>query len=727
MQRRRVWWLSALLVLALLAGGGVVFWKSQGSSTRLTIKIKGLPDKAQPAVSVSGAGGFKRSVTASTTLTVPPGSVRVTPAPVKAARATYYTPDDVLTAEVGRGKSSRVTVDYRIAVSDRTTILNPASTGLLEPPSKSRLVFDRASRGAQSLKRGDFVVAAETPLTPNGLVRKVRGLSERGSQLVVQTEEVSLREAMPKAVLRFGPPDKDQAGGLALASYGVPARSPADPEPEGQAEGTIKLDTMEGKGKLEGLKCGASLPLMKAENNGIIVSMDGTDIGWTQSTVKLHVKETTKITLGSPVSAHCTYDMELGRMRAPYVTAQLLRVGPFKVVPELSWRLGGELKGGAGAKIEYANPIDYRVTARIGQQDNSVTTTGWPPKPSVDLIGAAEFKAKATVGWRITLEASPVIDLLVAEVYVGTGMALETEIDVLKGNAKVKFFAEGTAGVGIVAGLLGEERSAEIAFPLGKPTTIWESSPGEVAAAKPKPEPSKANPCPTTASLKAAVTSELQVPSDVYLGEYRCWPGWSVVVWSDAPASDTVTISVFTRTAGHLRPVTHLVPVMGDPNDPDWLRDCRELRGKKPPAKLIDFVGCPTSAEASSTTIDGAAALRRIQEKNFTTTVTADELAAMPGPLRAVQTSCVGSANGNCVSVFFFYGNRYVGQATGASQLRVTAQNGTEVTLSRPIFKDTDPSCCPSGGSETHHVRWNGTAVVSSPSLPYFDPANEPL
>ncbi|MFB8027293.1 MULTISPECIES: LppP/LprE family lipoprotein [unclassified Streptomyces] len=727
-KRRWVWWFSATLALTLLAGGaGLALWRAQESTTRLSIKITGLPGNARPTVTVAGANGFEQSVTASITLQVPPGSVRVTPTPVKADHATYYTPDDVLTTEVGKGESSRMAVDYRIAVSDRTTILNPASTGLLERPSKSRLVFARTSQDARSLKSGDFIVAAETPVTPDGLVRKVQGVSEQGDRLVVRTEEASLRNAMPKAVLRFGRPATDRASGLALAAHGMPAQSPADPEPEGQAEGTIKLDTLAGKGKLEGLKCGASLPLMKAENNDIIVNMDGTDIGWTQSTVKLHVKETTKLTLGSPVSTHCSYDMELGRMRAPYVTAQLLRVGPFKVVPELSWRLGGELKGGAGAKIEYDNPIDYRVTARIGQEDNSVTATGWPPKPSVDLIGAAEFKAKATLGWRITLEASPVIDLLVAEVYVGTGFALETEIDVLKENAKVKFFAEGTAGVGIIPGLLGEARTAEIAFPLGKPTTVWESSPGEVAAAKPKADRSNTSPCPTPASLKAAVTRTLQAPSDVYLGVNRCWPGWSAVVWSDTPASDSVIVSVFTRTAGQLRLAKHLVPAMDDPDDPDWLRDCRELLGMKPPAGLIDFVGCPTSTQAPTTNIDGAAALRLIHQQNFTTTVTADELAGMPGPLRAVTASCVDSANGNCVSVFFFYGDRYVGQAAGSSQLQIATQNGSEVTLSRPIFKDTDPTCCPSGGNETHRVRWNGTAVVSSPSLPHYEQANEPL
>ncbi|MEU3662466.1 LppP/LprE family lipoprotein [Streptomyces sp. NPDC032940] len=728
MQHRRAW-LSAIVVLAVLTVAGISWWRTQGSAARLTITIAGLPGNAQPVVAVTGPGGFKRSVKASSTVEVPAGRLHLAPVPVKAAQATYYTADDVLSVEIDEGEASRVTVDYRVAVSDRTTILNPESTGLLEQPTTSRLLFARTSQDARSLESGDFVVAAETPLTPDGLVRKVLGVREQGNQLVVQTEDASLREAMPKAVLRFGQPDKRQAGQLSPAAYTLPAQAPADPEPESQSEGTIKLDTIAGKGKLEGLKCGGTLPLMKAENNGIVVSLDGTEIGWTQSSLKLHVKETTKLTLGATPGTYCSYDLELGRMRAPYVTAQLLRVGPFKVVPELSWRLGGELKGGAPAKLEYSNPIDYRVTAQVGVKKNSVTATGWPPKPSVDLIEAGDLKAKATLGWRLTLEASPVIDLFLTEVHVGTSMALETEIEVVKQTAQVKFFPEGMVGVGVVPGPLGEGRSAEIAFPLAKPTTIWEASPSELAAAKPQPEPSTskaANPCPTTASLKAAVGASLRTPADVYLGAHECWPGWSAVVWSDTPASDTVTMSVFTRTAGKLELATHLVPVLNDPNDPHWLSDCRELRDMKPPSELVDFVGCPESTPTPSTTIDAAAALRHIEQQSYTAMITAKELAAMPGPLRAVEASCAGSANGNCTGVFFFYGNRYVGNAF-AGQLRITAQNGTEVTLQRPIFKDTDPTCCPSGGTETHQVRWNGTAIDSSPALPHLEPADEPM
>ncbi|MCX4773751.1 LppP/LprE family lipoprotein [Streptomyces sp. NBC_01285] len=721
MRDRRAW-LSALVVLAVLAGAGIFWWSTQKPATRLNIKIIGLPDGSRPVVGITGPGGFRRSVNDSTTVEVPVGRLRVTPTSVKAAHATYFTPDDVLTAEASAGQTSAITVDYRIAVSDRTTILEPDSTGLLEQPTKSKLLFDGASRNARALKKGDFVLAAETPLTPDGLVRKVLSVSEQGDQLVVKTADASLREAMPKAVLRFGRPDSDPPKGIEPAAFALPA----EPEPEGQAEGTIKLDTIAGKGKLEGISCGGTLPLMKAENNGIVVSMDGTDLGWTQSTVKLHVKETTKLTLGATPGTHCSYDLELGRMRAPYLTAQLLRVGPFKVVPELSWRLGGELKGGAPAKLEYSNPIDYRVTAQFGTKKNSVSATGWPPKPSVDLIKAGDLKAKATLGWRLTLKASPIIDLLVTEVHVGTSMALETEIEVVKQTAAVKFFPEGTLGVGVLPGLLGEGRSAEIAYPLAKPTTIWEASPGEVAAAKPEPSKTKANPCPTTASLKTAVAESLPAPSDVYLGTYKCWPGWSAVIWSDTPASDSVTMSVFTRTAGNMRLATHLVPVMDDPDEPAWLRDCRKLRGMKPPAAVIDFVGCPASVKTPSTTIDAAAALRLIEQQSYATTISERELAAMPGPLRAVEASCLGSANGNCTSVFFFYENRYVGNAF-ASQLRITEQNGSDVALQRPIFKDSDPTCCPSGGTATHHVRWNGTTVESSPALPEFVQTDEAL
>ncbi|GAA3381269.1 hypothetical protein GCM10020367_71890 [Streptomyces sannanensis] len=240
-------------------------------------------------------------------------------------------------------------------------------------------------------------------------------------------------------------------------------------------------------------------------------------------------------------------------------------------------------------------------------------------------------------------------------------------------------------------------------------------------------KPADTNPCPTRAELKTAVTRSLQAPSEVHLGDSRCYSGWSAVIWGDTPATDSVIITVFTRTAGRLKLATHLVPVMEDDHDPDWVRDCSRLGGLKPPARLLEFTGCPATAQQPTTAVDGAAALRLIQRHNYSTTATAEEINRMTGPLRAVQASCVGSANGNCVSVFFFYGNRYVGQASGSGQLRLVSQNGTEATLTRPVFKDTDPTCCPSGGTETHRVLWGGSTVVASPSLPYFEPADEPL
>lgn len=235
------------------------------------------------------------------------------------------------------------------------------------------------------------------------------------------------------------------------------------------------------------------------------------------------------------------------------------------------------------------------------------------------------------------------------------------------------------------------------------------------------------NPCPGPAALKAAITGSLQTSPDVYLGSHKCYPGWSAVVWGDAPATDSVIITVFTRKAGRLHLAAHLSPVAGDEQDPGWVNDCGRLRKMKPPAPLLEFTGCPAGSEAPATGIDGAAALRLIQRENFGATVTAEEITRMPGPLRAVRGMCVGSANGNCVSVFFFHGNRYVGQATGASQFRIASQDGSEVTLTRPVFKDTDPTCCPTGGEAVHRVRWAGSALAATPSLPYLEAANEQL
>lgn len=739
--------LSAGIALAVVAGLLTAWQMAANRPGKLAVKVTGLPVKARFSLHITGTDGFRKDLTTDETFSVKPGDYRITAEASHAKGNVYYTADETTTWTVDSGETERAVIDYAVALSEKTTVLNSpdsADSGLLKRPGKTEMVFAADSATARKLKKGAFIVAPESERTPRGLVREVRGVTREQDRVVVRTKDATLQQAMPKAVLRVedasGVSGEGSSAGTKTdmwpASYQMPpAAETSEPEPDTQPEAGIKLDTWQGTGKLKGLKCGAGMPLIKLERTRTRFGMAGSSFGWNRqdgvwSRVNFQLKQKEKLTLGSPVGTHCTYDFELGSFRVPKVAAKLIKVGFFTITPEISWRLGGEVKGGAGAKLEIENPMDYRASARLSLlRDSSLNVTGWPPKPKGALVQAAEFKAKAKLGFRVQLEASPIIEFLVAEVFSETALAFEGEIDVLKANAKIKFFPEGTIGASLAPGDLGEEREASVSFPLAKPITIWESAPGEVAAAvkKVKVDPDKEVSCPSQTWMTREVAAVTGNVANVHLGETKCWPGWAAVVWSDEPASDSVTISVFKRNARHFLPGVHLLPVMDDPYDPDWLRDCETLRGMKPPAGLISFVGCTAQPAANQDELDAPAALRLMKNANFTPDVSADALGALPGPLRAVRGMCTGSYDGNCAAVFFFHGNRFVGQASGPGAMAVEAQDGKTVTLARPIYNDSDPNCCPSGGTARYQVSWSDGALAVPPSLPGFERHNEPV
>ncbi|WP_103545048.1 hypothetical protein [Streptomyces sp. SM1] len=479
MQHRRVWGLSVLLALALLVGGGFAFWKIQESATRLTIKIEGLPSKARPTLTVTGASGFKQSVTASTTLSVPPGTVRVAPAPVKSARATYYTPDDVLTTEVGSGRSERLTVDYRIAVADKARILDYSDPGLAEATTgkDKELLFRADAESAQNLKVGDILLAAEGPKTPQGLLRRVVSRERRGDLLAVGTSPAQLSEAMPKAVLRF---ERTSSGASSAEPAVQPASYRAD-DPSEDGEMAIRMDTWQGKGKLKGVKCGTGIPLLKLETTRPQIDLAGTDLGfnlpdvaWAQ--VQARFQYSAKWTFGTPHGAHCSWEYDAPtKLRLPPWTARLLRVGPFSMQPEVEFIAGIEARASTGMKVESEGREDFTVKSRLSLLPYaSASVDGWPGKYETRLSGATEGKLKGKIGLRLSMKASDPVEFFTAGFFIEAALAAEGGIEPAKPEAKVEAFWEGGIGMKVEPPGQFKERQIGASFP-GPKWTLWKS------------------------------------------------------------------------------------------------------------------------------------------------------------------------------------------------------------------------------------------------------------
>ncbi|MET7296409.1 hypothetical protein ABZS79_30595 [Streptomyces griseoloalbus] len=479
MRRGQLRWLVVLLVPLLLAGGGIAFWQSRQSDTRLAVTIEGLPGAARPSVTVTGPGGFERTVTASTILTVPAGRLRVTPAPVKADRATYYTAREVLTATVARGERERLSVDYQVAVADRTQILDPADTGLARTTGGADrdLLFQAGASLAQKLKAGDILLAAEGPRTPKGLLRRVVAVEERASGITVRTAPARLRDAMPKAVLRFLPADEREAAGSDI----VPAAHTQEP-PFPESETAFRVDAQRWKAGPGTASCGTNFPVLKAEGKWPGIDFTGTDMGFDRTDLvwarlQARIAYALKTTWGTPHSAHCSWEWEgdLDKTHlASSMVAVLARVGPFTVRPELATVGGVEVQAATGLKLESRVENDFTVTSRLSLRPfaSARIEDKTPAVYESRMAGATAGKLKGKIGFRVKLVAAAPLDVFASAFTLEFATGVEGSVEPLDRKAKVEGFIEGTAAMEMTAGGF-KGRQIGMTIPVYK-TPLWE-------------------------------------------------------------------------------------------------------------------------------------------------------------------------------------------------------------------------------------------------------------
>lgn len=166
--------LSVGIALAVAAGLLTAWQVAASRPGKLAVRVTGLPANSRFALHISGANGFSEELTSDKTFSVDPGDYRITAKASHAKGNVYYTADETTTWTVGGGETERAVIDYAVALSEKTTVLSApdsADSGLLKRPGTSELVFAAGSATARKLKKGDFVVAAESERTPRGLVR----------------------------------------------------------------------------------------------------------------------------------------------------------------------------------------------------------------------------------------------------------------------------------------------------------------------------------------------------------------------------------------------------------------------------------------------------------------------------------------------------------------------------------------------------------------------------
>jgi serine/threonine protein kinase len=93
-------------------------------------------------------------------------------------------------------------------------------------------------------------------------------------------------------------------------------------------------------------------------------------------------------------------------------------------------------------------------------------------------------------------------------------------------------------------------------------------------------------------------------------------------------------------------------------------------------------------------------------------------------PINVILGTLTGSADGHSNWAFFFAGNRYIGHdaPTPSWQLAIQSRTQTVITLAYQIYGPTDPTCCPTGGTQTVRYQWNGSKLVPLDPIPSDDP-----
>lgn len=95
--------------------------------------------------------------------------------------------------------------DESVVIYDTTEILSPATTQYLTGISGNgtTFTFSRTTPELAALAAGDLMVGDVARAAPNGFLRKVTSVSSSGGQIVVQTAEAALEEAIQSGTVQF--------------------------------------------------------------------------------------------------------------------------------------------------------------------------------------------------------------------------------------------------------------------------------------------------------------------------------------------------------------------------------------------------------------------------------------------------------------------------------------------------------------------------------------------
>ncbi len=128
----------------------------------------------------------------------------------------------------------------------------------------------------------------------------------------------------------------------------------------------------------------------------------------------------------------------------------------------------------------------------------------------------------------------------------------------------------------------------------------------------------------------------------------------------------------------------------------------------------------PSFAEKEQEAKGGAlgAAVAALRERGYTARNTAEYHSNQT--LRVLVGTRAESGDGYGQQAFFFLEGHYLGTDAKepSATLKVVSQSDTEVTISYPLYRTSDPLCCPGGGSRTVHFALNDGKLSALGAIP---------
>jgi hypothetical protein len=123
-----------------------------------------------------------------------------------------------------------------------------------------------------------------------------------------------------------------------------------------------------------------------------------------------------------------------------------------------------------------------------------------------------------------------------------------------------------------------------------------------------------------------------------------------------------------------------------------------------------------TEPEAKAEGASAAAAVLR--SRGYTPNDTAEYHPSQT--LRVLLGTRTGSGDGYGQQAFFFLDGRYLGTDAKdpSAQLKVVSQGDTEVAIAYPLYRHSDPLCCPGGGQRVVHFALNNGKLTALDPIP---------